>query len=100
MQAILIEIIAAAITGGVSGVGTYLASLGTAQWLTLALGIAEELTPSVAAKLGVAHPSLASLVKNISDGVAKELAAKTAQDFFRANADAAIKAQPGMGADY
>jgi hypothetical protein len=92
---VLIDILSAVIGG--EPLGAVLAALTTVQWLALAAGVAEELAPSVAQKLGLAHPSLAALVEAVGNGLSDELAAKAAEDWLAANADAAMKLQPGMG---
>jgi hypothetical protein len=92
---VLIEILAAVIGG--APIGAVLAGLTDVQWLTLAAGVAEEAAPSIAEKLGLQHPSLGALVEAVGKGLSDELAAKAAQDWLAANADAAMKLQPGMG---
>lgn len=98
MPSILIPIILGLVKG--QSIGALLGALTGSDWLTLAEGVAGELVPELAAKLGLAHPSLAELVKQISDGVLPPLAAKAAQDVLAANADEAMKLQPGMGTNY
>ncbi|MGB6536644.1 MAG: hypothetical protein WBF58_11860 [Xanthobacteraceae bacterium] len=95
MTDVLIEILAAVIGG--MPIGTVLAGLTDVQWVTLAAGVAEEVAPSIAEKLGLAHPSLEVLVAAVGKGVSDELAAKAARDWFAANAAAAMREQPGMG---
>jgi hypothetical protein len=94
---VLIDILSAVIGG--ESLGDVLAALSTAQWLTLAVGVAEELAPDVAEKLGLQHPSLAALVEAVGNGLSDELSAKAAADWFAANAAAAIREQPGAGSE-
>lgn len=97
MPAILIGLITALINGG--SIGAALGALTGADWLTLAIGVASELEPTVAAKLGLAHPSLGALVESVAAGVGPELASKAAQAWFTANATAAIERQPGIAGE-
>lgn len=94
MPTILISLIAALADG--SSIGTVLAGLTTVQWVTLAVGVAEELEPEAKALLASKHPSLSAMVEQLAEGVGTELAAKAAQDWFVANGEAAIARQPGI----
>jgi hypothetical protein len=94
---VLIDILSAVIGG--EPLDAVLAALTTAQWLVLAAGVAEELAPRIAQKFGLAHPSLEALVEAVDNGLSDELAAKAAQDWFAANAAAAMRRQPGAGSE-
>jgi hypothetical protein len=95
MPAILISLLAGLINGG--SIGGLLSALTTTQWLTMAEGIAADLEPEAAKLLGLQHQSLGAMVEAIGKGLSAELASKAAQNWFSANADAAMREQPGMG---
>jgi hypothetical protein len=97
METILIDVALAGIKGGVPAVGAFLSGMSAASWVTLGEGVAAELAPSVAAKLGLAHPSLDVLVQEIAKGVSGELASQAARAWFTANGDTAIGLQQGAG---
>ena len=93
MEAILIPLLSSVIGG--TSIGTALGALSLSQWLTLGVGVAS-LEPSLANLFGLQHPSLKTLVTNIGEGVAVDVASKMAMDWFAANADKAIELQPGI----
>jgi hypothetical protein len=99
METILIELVLAGIKGGVAGAGVFLAGMTEANWIALAEGVAAELAPEIAAKLGMVHPSLETLVKDVMDGVGAALASQAARDWFTANGLAAIKHDPGISSE-
>jgi hypothetical protein len=97
MEAILVSVLTAIVEG--ESVGTVLTAITSSQWVTLAIGVGETIEPKIASLLGLPAPSFSSLgelvdsvAKTFADGMAK----KDIGDWLAANADAAIKEQPGI----
>ena len=98
MPTVLVGIIVALVNG--SSIGAALAALTLSDWLELAGGIASAVLPEMVAKqLGLAHPSLMGLIEDIGKGVATDLAAQAAKDWFTNNGNEAIKLQPGISSE-
>ena len=98
MPAVLVGIIVALVNG--TSIGAALAALTLTDWLTLAGGIASAVIPEIVAKkLGLAHPSLMSLIEDVGKGVTADLAAQAAKDWFTYNGDEAIKREPGISTE-
>lgn len=76
-----------------------LAGLTETQWTALIVGIGAELLPEVAALFGVkpAYPSLGSLIDAVLKTASDEIARQKIGEWLAANAEWAMKLQPGMG---
>jgi hypothetical protein len=94
MPAFLFTIIAALIEG--QSFASVLEGISLAQWLTIGGTVAADVAPSLAARLGVAHPSLGALVAAIGSGLNKEFAAQAGHAWLKQNYPATIS---GYGAD-
>lgn len=97
METFLIAALAAGLKGGSVAVVAYFEGLSIDQWLTFGASAVEAVTPELATRLGLKEQSPATFIKSLANGVADELLSKGAQDWFSANADAAMRLQPGMG---
>lgn len=74
-----------------------LAGLTETQWTALIVGIGAELLPEVAALFGVkpAYPSLGALVDAVLKTASDEIARQKIGEWLSANAEWAMKLQPG-----
>lgn len=102
MEEIFVGLIVAAFHGGLPGVGGALAALTGEQWLTLAEGAAEAIAPKLASAVGL-KPS-GNTIGQIIDSAIKtatdELTKQAVKDWLSANAETAMRLQPGMGTNY
>ena len=102
MQAILVSLLLAGIRGGLPSVGTGLAALSGADWLTLAEGAGEMIAPELGKLVGLkpSGNSVGSLIDGVIKAATDELAKEAVSDWLSANAEQAMKQQPGMGTNY
>lgn len=100
MPAILISVLAAVINGATPAAA--IGALTTSQWLTLGESAAEAIAPELASRLGlkVSGNSIGGIVDSVFKLAADELGKAQVRSWLSANADEAMKLQPGMGTDY
>ena len=97
MPAIFATIIASLVQG--QSIATVLGALSAGQWGTLITGAAADLEPALARLLGLKSGgnSIGSLIDSAIKAAADDALKDGLRDWISANADAAMRLQPGMG---
>lgn len=86
-----------AVIGGASLEGAA-AALTASQWINIGAAVLEE-TPDVVQAVSGLHGLLASVVSSVLNSGSAAIAAQAAQEWLKANAETAMRLQPGISTE-